>query len=158
MENEEILIKILEQLKMGKETFINSVVKGEMINAGILLGVNFIALIVLIVLFKKFNTTFYIKENVNKLLEIFTGVLKREEYKPKRDSDKTFTEIDFFKELNNWLNNHKIWRNIGTVIVVWIEFKWIIIVIGNLVKNFIILMNCYYAPEKILMDYLSSLF
>lgn len=158
MKNEEILMKILEELKMGEEKFIDSIISGEMIEAGILLGVNFIALIILIVLFKKFNTTFYIKENINKLLEIFTSVLKRDECKPKNTSEKEFNEIDFFNEINKWLNNHKLWRNIGTFIVVWIEFKWIIAVIGAIVRHFIVLINCYYAPEKILMDYLSSLF
>lgn len=51
MKNEEILMKILEELKMGEEKFIDSIISGEMIEAGILLSVNFIALIILIVLF-----------------------------------------------------------------------------------------------------------
>lgn len=162
MDNQDILIKILEELKIGESQFINSLVQGELISAVALTVIHCIVLIAMISLYKKFNNTFYVKENVESILSVLKEVIQGNSMKkPRYDTDKVTAQNEIglmVKDINDYFKNHQIWRYITTVVVVWIEFKWFIINLSGLVNNAIKIFQCLYAQEKIVIDYLSSLF
>lgn len=162
MENQEILIKILEELKVGESQFINSLVQGELISAISLTVIHIVVLIAMISLYKKFNNTFYVKENVESILSVLKEVIQGNSMKkPRYDTDKITAQNEIglmVKDINDYFKNHQIWRYITTVVVIWIEFKWFVINLSGLVNNAIKILQCLYAQEKIVIDYLSSLF
>lgn len=157
MENNEILIKILETLKIEQIDFQNSIIIGRMIQTGIELAFTIIFLFIFLYLVKLYNSEFYIKDNIINILDVMKDYNGRKDNKKVEDSLNVSIE-SIFEEIKRFLNGHFFWRTIITIISLWIEISVFFSILSNIINKIIILINCYYAPQKVIIDYLSTLF
>lgn len=158
MDNKEVLLKILEELKIGENTFQKTLIKGQFTESCLLLAIHIIVIITLLVLFKKFNDEFSIFENLS---EAFHDLKKSKPVQNYKKTEEKKEEDIYRKEIrliHEFLSSHKLWNTIWSCVAVITEFKWIMESIYGIIKHIIIIVNCNYAPEKIIIDYLSSLF
>lgn len=180
MDNKDVLIKILEELKIGEDGFMTSLIHGELVRATIFMVISLIILFILISLFKIFNRIFCIKDNVKEIVSILQNKCKNktiddtksnenieadteekveEIATENRDNEYSSYELqDLVNSIKAFFQRNTTWRYTITILLVWTEFKWILNLAKSIINNLIIIINCFCAPEKILIDYLGNLF
>ncbi len=163
-ESNDILIKILEELQINGSEFQNQIVTGELIQSGILLVFNLIILIVAIKFFMNINQELYLKENIIQIfatMKNYKNVNTDYKKKPQEEESKK-KESDPFQELFNsikqWMNKAPINRMFATIILLYFELKVFFAFVNNVVNQAIIVINCFVASEKVVLDYLANLF
>lgn len=165
MSNQEILLKILEELNIGNAEFQSSIITGQMVSGVIYAAFYFILMIVLIKFIKKFNEDFYIKENLDDIFKKLKNVVDKRnqnvepDYERYSDFDyRNASFSDYIKQIKIFLQNRNFTAKLITLILVYLEIKYVFRCVMLLLSNVVIALSCYLAPEKVILDYLSDLF
>lgn len=163
-ETNDVLIKILEELKINGTEFQSQIVMGELIQAGALFAFNLILLIVAIKFFKEINQELYLKENLIQIFSIMKNYknVENADYKKKKEQEDKPEFDDALKEMwydfKTWCNKAPINRICITLLMVYIEVKVFFFFANNMIHNLTIVINCFVASEKVVLDYLANLF
>lgn len=164
MNAQETLLEILKELQIGEDSFMQSFVNAQMVSSISKLVFSIIFLVALIGFFKFFNNQFNIITNTKELLLLLKGEklpIKEEEYKEKEHIENSSEELTFSEcmgYINRFINKYSITRYFLTIIIVWTEISWFMQLVTTIICNITLLINCFIAPYKILMDYLNGLF
>lgn len=170
MSNEEILLEILDKVNLTEDSFMDSLIRGQMTKAGISLGVTLLVSLIVINLFIRFNKEFNIIENIAEAFKMLKpnafgkdsrfgeDEKKEEKRRPGYYDDNDVTFQDIIDSLHNFFSSTKLSKYIISIIIAWIELGWVMKFITLTVSNTILLINCFIAPQKVFIDYLVSVF
>lgn len=158
----EILTKILEELQINGTEFQQKIVIGELVKSGIWFLVNLVVFIIAIKLFKRLNEELYLKENIMQILECMKNYKNTDfGYKKKEEKERKFEEEPFMEMYQNfkaWISKAPIHRIIITLFLLYIEIKSIFFFATKIISYMIVVINCFVAHEKVVLDYLANLF
>lgn len=165
----DILVKLLEEINMTDHSYMISVTLYYLIRHIVLLVVNIIFLFAFMKIFAYLNHTFNILKNVRELLNYlkYGEDAQKDKEKPLDIEKKKWKKMI----LKDGIDVKAIWDNfilamksegaaqkLISVFILWTEFKWVLIMIKNIIENLICSIQCVVSPAKILTDYISELF
>lgn len=162
-ESTDILIKILEELQINGTDFQTQIVIGELVQAGILFAFNLVFLVIIIKFLKNINQELFLKENLTQIFATMKNYkntdidyTKKNEQKGKPEFEDPFKEMWYY--IKEWINKASINRILITLILIYIEVKVFFFFVNNMIHQTIIIINCFVASEKVVLDYLANLF
>lgn len=159
-ETSKLLFDILELLKINSAEYQNEIVRGQIIRTGISLAVLLILTFVFVYIVRKYNEEFCIKDNVLNILNVMKDYSGRKDMNTNVEYTDTLSNAfnEVIDEIKHFLHGHFFWRIAITIMSVWIEISWTIKLIFTITDKIIMLVNCFYAPSKVFVDYISTLF
>lgn len=182
-ESNQILLEILDKMKFGMGEFKASIVNAEMIHSIGTLWKSVILLIILLYAFKRFNESFNIVQNTKRVLKAIFGsstesdesgignegdgnngekVVDNKKHQSaflkfiSKFDDESFKE--FIETVKAYFSTHTWIRDLLSLWILCTELKAVIHRVGILADNAITIFTCIMGPDKIVIEYVNSLF
>lgn len=170
MDRNETIIKILEHLNVDNDTFNNDIIVSKMIESGTWTVVMLIVTVILAIAFTRFNSHFGIYVSAKKLFKLIRSTIDNrtspQHTSIKKDSDAGHKESDFNVELtfsdilemiNDFLIKYSVFQYTVTLIILYNEIKFLWMAVSRVITESVTVANCYFAPTRILSEYIVNL-
>lgn len=165
MENQDLLIQILELLKLDDVGFNSQLIHGifiENVTYAILYTILFIALLVISY---KINHSIKLNQIVSSVFSLMRGQKAKKTIQVDNIESITMEDVRNISDFIHYIR-YIMFKNglygfgvyLVALFIILLELDFGFDFFYNLLSRIVTCVNCYVAPEKILMDYLGSLF